>query len=123
VRWPAAIGTGVVALLTLVPTLSVTAGGSRSEREAAGSEHRVVGEITSVDAASRTLTVKETLKGGTAKSIAFELTPGAKVMIHGKASTLDEIKPGDSVTVRYVDRNGKRIASSCDVAKPAVKKP
>lgn len=122
-RWSAAIGTGLMALVALIVAPHVAGGGSRSDREAGGPEHRLVGEITSVDPASRTLTVKETLKGGAAKSIAFALAQEAKIMIHGKASTIDAIQPGDSVTVRYVERNGRKIASSCDVAKPAVKKP
>jgi len=112
----------VVITLSLSVLLCLAAGESRTEPGAAGAEHRLVGEVTSVDAPGRTFTVKETLKGGVAKSIAFELAEGAKVMIRGKESTLDEIRQGDSVTVRYVDRSGKKIAMSCDVAKPAAKK-
>ncbi len=126
-RWPGGIitplVTTLVALLVLVAAPLRAAGSGRSEREANGPEHRLVGEIVGVDTEERTLTVKETLKGGVAKSIAFTLAEDAKVMVRGKPSTMDEIKPGDSVTVKYVERNGKRIASSCDVAKPAGKKP
>ncbi len=114
--------TGLLITLPLSVLFGLAVGETRAEQGAAGAEHRLVGEVTSVDAPARTFTVKETLKGGTAKSISFELAEGAKVMIRGKESTLDEIKQGDSVTVRYVDKSGRRIAMSCDVAKPAAKK-
>jgi hypothetical protein len=110
----------VLALLVLAPALS-PALNRKDEREAAGAEHTVVGEVVSVDAAARTFAVKETLKGGARKQVAFELAPDAKVMIHGKASSLDEVRAGDSVTVRFIEKEGKKIARSCDVAKPAAK--
>lgn len=91
-------------------------------RPAPGGEHRVVGEVVSIDAAARLLRVKETLKGGSSKVIAFILAEDAKVRVRGREAGLADVAPGDSVTVTYVEQDGHKVARSCDVAKPAEKK-
>ncbi len=93
-----------------------------SKRPSAAGEHRLVGEVVSIDAAQRLLRVKETLKGGSSKVIAFVLAEDAKVRVRGREASLADVAPGDSVTVTYVEEQGRKVARSCDVAKPAEKK-
>lgn len=86
------------------------------------SSHKVVGEVVNVDPAGHTFTIKETVKGGEAKEIIFTFDEKGKVMVAGKPGKLDDLKTGDSVTVRYTEKEGKNIAEECHVAKPSASK-
>ena len=57
----------------------------------------------SSDATAKTLSIKEALKkGGEAKEeMFFTVADNAKVMVHGKAGSLTDLKAGDSVTVKH----------------------
>lgn len=114
-------GTAPLGLAIFVLVLaSIAAGGEPKNKPASDSgEHTLVGEIRGVNVAARSFTVKETFKGGEAKLIRFELADDAVILIHGQRASLDEIRSGDSVTVKYVEKEGHRIARACDVAKPA----
>ena len=90
--------------------------------QAKPTSHRIVGEVMSVDAANRSFTVKETVKGGEAKELTFTFDEKGKVIVAGKPGKLDDLKSGDSVTVRYTEKEGKNIAQECHVAKPAAEK-
>ncbi len=95
-----------------------------AEEKKAAEQHphqRLVGEVVSVDAMAKTITVKETVKGGEAKEITFTLADNAKVTILGKAGTIQELKPGDSVTVKYEKKENVDVAEELMVAKPAKK--
>lgn len=99
---------------------SIAAGGEPRARPGSDSgEHTLVGEIRGVNVAARSFTVKETFKGGEAKLIHFDLAEDAVILIHGQRASLGEIRVGDSVTVKYVEKEGRKIAKACDVAKPA----
>ena len=87
--------------------------------KASMSHLKMVGEVTSIDAASKSFTVKEAVKTGEAKEITFMLGEHAKVMVMQKAGTINDLKAGDSVTVRYIEKDGKNIAEECHVAKAA----
>ena len=65
--------------------------------------HRMLGEVVSVDAAGHSFTIKETVKGGEAKEVTFNFDEKGKVMVAGKPGKLDDLKAGDSVTVRYTE--------------------
>src|SRR5439155_19784917 len=45
-----------------------------------------------------------------------------KVMVAGKAAKLEDLKAGYSVTVRYTEKDGNKIAQELHVAKPAAAK-
>ncbi|HEU4401523.1 MAG TPA: copper-binding protein [Candidatus Polarisedimenticolia bacterium] len=93
-----------------------------AEKKAGEQHHRAIGEVVKIDATARTITIKETVKGGEAKEMTFTLAEKAKVMVHGKPGTLDELKEGDSVTVKYEKKDGADIAEELSVAKPPAKK-
>jgi phosphoribosylformylglycinamidine (FGAM) synthase-like amidotransferase family enzyme len=84
--------------------------------------HRMLGEVVSVDAAGHSFTIKETVKGGEAKEVTFNFDEKGKVMVAGKAAKLEDLKAGDSVTVRYTEKDGNKIAQELHVAKPSVAK-
>ncbi|OLC53638.1 MAG: hypothetical protein AUH92_05585 [Acidobacteria bacterium 13_1_40CM_4_69_4] len=87
------------------------------------SSHHAVGEVVSVDPANNTFTIKENVKGGgEAKELTFNFDAKGKVMVAGKPGKLDDLKSGDSATVRYTEREGKMIAQEIRVAKPAASK-
>ncbi len=111
----------LVAVFVLgVATLSL-AGETKAVQK--GSSHRIVGEVVTVDTTANSFTVKETVKGGgEAKEITFNMGDKAKVMVHGKPANLQDLKVGDSVTVRYIEQDGRNIAEECNVAKPATAK-
>ena len=85
--------------------------------KAATKTHVVEGEVVSADATAKTITLKEKDKDTT-----FTLAEKAKVMIHGKAGSLDELKAGDHVTVRYTEKDGAEIAQEVSTAKTPAKK-
>ena len=72
--------------------------------------HSVVGEVVSVDAAAKTVSVKTT--GKTPKELTFSVDDKA-------ASTLSDLHPGDRISVRYTSTGGHLNATS--VAKSAAK--
>ncbi len=79
--------------------------------------HRATGEVVSIDATAKTITVKEK-----DKDVTFTLAENAKVMIHGKAGSLDQLKAGDHVNVKYMDKDGSQIAEEVSTAKAPAKK-
>ncbi len=84
--------------------------------------HRMLGEVVSVDAVGHSFTIKETVKGGEAKEVTFNFDEKGKVTVAGKPGKLDDLKAGDSVTVRYTEKDGNKIAQELHVAKPAAAK-
>src|SRR5258706_1060935 len=84
--------------------------------------HRMMGEVVTVDTTGHTFTIKETVKGGEAKEVSFNFDDKAKVMVAGKPGKLDDLKAGDSVTVRYTEKDGTKMAHELHVAKPAAAK-
>ena len=103
----------------LLATVSAATGGDPKPAPSPdGGAHTIVGEIRGVNLAARSFTVKETFKGGEAKLIRFELADDAIILIHGQRGDLNGIRIGDSVTVKFVEKEGRKIARSCDVAKP-----
>ena len=111
-------------VLAMVATVAValTSIGFAAEKKAAPAQHKVMGEVVSVDTAARTITLKETVKGGTSKEVTLKIADNAKIMIHGKAGTIEELKAGDSVTAKYENKAGSEVAEELNVAKPAAPK-
>ncbi|MBI4161082.1 MAG: hypothetical protein HY509_01390 [Acidobacteria bacterium] len=78
----------------------------------------LVGEVTKVDKEKKTVSVKESVKSGEAKDFTFILAENPTLTIQGKVGNLDQLKTGDSVTVKYTTKEGKNIAKEITVAKP-----
>jgi Cu/Ag efflux protein CusF len=64
----------------------------------------LTGEVVSVDAAGKTVTVKRTVKG---KAEEMTIGTGEKT-----AAILDTLKAGDQIRVAYADVDGKPVAST-----------
>ena len=77
----------------------------------------LTGEVVSVDAAAKTITVKTK-----DKDVTLTLAADAKVMIHGKAGSLDQITAGEHVTVKYEEKEGAQVAQEIVTAKAPAKK-
>ncbi len=105
-----------MALLFACAVVSLAVAAEKKSTKTAS--HHVTGEVVSVDATAKTITVKEKDKDNT-----FTLAENAKVMIHGKAGSLDALKAGDHVSVRYTEKDGSQIAQEVSTMKaPAAKK-
>ncbi len=77
---------------------------AQKKSSAPASKH-VTAEVVSVDATAKTLTVKEK-----DKEITFTLAETAKIKIQGKEATLDQLKAGEKVQIKYTEKNGAQIA-------------
>lgn len=95
------------------PAQPVTPPAAKAAAKAAGLKH-MAGEVVSVNADTKSLTVKHTGKKKT-KDLTFTLTGDA-------LGHLTDYKPGDSVRVAYVDEAGKLVAQSVTHSKHAAKK-
>lgn len=69
--------------------------------------HRIVGEVSAVDAGAGTLTVKHR-KGETAVSLYTK----TRIKYGKEKKSLEDIKAGEKVTVRYKEESGKKVATS-----------
>ncbi len=110
----------VIVLAAFISVAFVTAGFAQApaekapaaEKKAEKKEKTMVfkGDVTAVDAAAKTITVK-----GAKGEETFDVS-GVK--------NADKIKAGDKVTVRYAEKDGKKVAKSVQVAsaKKAAKK-
>lgn len=74
---------------------------------------KVSGEVVSVDAATRMLTVREKT-GNENKDWSFTVEENAKIMVGGKADSLDHLKAGDLVNVKYHDDGDTHMAVDVD---------
>ena len=101
---------------------SLSTAAEKSATASKNATHHMLGEVVSVDSTAHSLMIKETVKGGEAKEVSFTLDEKVKVMVAGKPGTLDDVKSGDSVTVRYTEKSGTRVAQELRVAKPAATK-
>jgi Cu/Ag efflux protein CusF len=112
-----------VLALTAVLALGIVSLSTAADKAAQKhTSHSMLGEVVSVDAAGHTFTIKETVKSGEAKEITFTFDEKGKVTVAGKAGRLDDLKPGDSVTVHYTEKGGSKVAQNLQVAKPAAAK-
>ncbi|PYQ13432.1 MAG: hypothetical protein DMH00_04450 [Acidobacteria bacterium] len=110
--------------LFVLSCASVFAGSAPAAGAAKPHATHVSGEVVSVDAANSSFVVRETLKDKSTKEITINCEPGTKIMMTGKASTLNELAAGDHVTVSYSpSQDGKNIAKTVSIAKPQGQQP
>ena len=78
---------------------------------------QVTGEVTAIDAAAKTLTVK-----GKAGEVALTADDKTTVKIGKEKKTLADVKVGDKITVKYAEMDGKNVAKSIIVKAAPAKK-
>jgi len=71
---------------------------------------QVTGEITALDAAAKTFTVK-----GRKGDVALSIDDKTKIKAGKEAKTLADLKAGDKVTVKYTETDGKNMAKSIEI--------
>ncbi len=78
-------------------------------------------EVSAVDAAGNSLTVKKKEKGKE-EDVSLTVTPDTKITMGKEKKALADIKAGDKVSAQYVVEDGKNIAKSISVLVPTKKK-
>lgn len=71
----------------------------------------MTGTVISLDTRAMTLVARNEVQGGDAEDIAFDVPPGTLVRVHGMKGKLEQIKAGDVVTVRYVVKDRRNVAT------------
>ncbi len=94
---------------TTPPASSSASAEKPAKASAPAKRHQFTGEVTALDSAKSTLTVK-----GRGKEMSFSATGKA-------AKSLADIKTGDKVTVHYIEADGKFTATSIKKAVAATK--
>jgi len=71
---------------------------------------QVTGEITAVDAAANTFTVK-----GRKGDVTLSVDDKTKIMAGKEVKTLADLKAGEKVTVKYIETDGKNMAKGVKI--------
>lgn len=98
-----------IGLATAVGLLLLGIGGSAS------AEDKLIGHLTAVDAAAKTLSVTET---GTADPITFSIDKKTVIREGNKELALDKLEAGRDVKVNYEKGEGVAVAHRVDVSLP-----
>ena len=70
------------------------------------------GEISAIDAKAMTLAVKTEVAGSGEEETRFIVDPAATIRMHGlKVKDIAQLKIGDYVTVRYLVKDGRNVAT------------
>jgi hypothetical protein len=99
----------------LTATLLLLGGAPTASAKA--SAHKLSGEVTSIDAAARTLSVSTHPKSAHPEAMKFSLASDAKVMAGPKAEELGHLKVGDPVTVTYVTHGTSHTATRIELSR------
>jgi len=105
-----------IAVLALAGTAVMAAPHGKGSRR---STQQLVGNIVSVNSRTRIFTVSEPVKDGEARQVVFKLDIQGKIQFEDKVGRLDELLPGDIVTVSYRMSEGQREADKVEVARKA----
>lgn len=91
---------------------------SATSMEKKAGYHRVRGEVTAVEPGAKTMVVKA-MEGKKALDVGVDVTDKT-IIREGKATkTLDDIKVGDHVWMKYEKTNDKLVANFVRILKPA----
>ena len=97
--------------------------GAASVASAKEDSHKLVGEIVSVDATARTLSVSAHPKAAQTETMTFAVADDAKVMAGARAGDLGQLAVGDPVTVSYTTSGTTPTATRIERAASAAAKP
>lgn len=81
------------------------------EEKASEKVMQATGEVTAVDAKANTIAVKSKKKG----DVACDVVAGTKVSVGKEARTLADVKVGDKVTIKYVEKERKNTCKSIEI--------
>jgi hypothetical protein len=91
---------------------------SATQAEKKAEFHRVRGEVTAVEPGAKTMVVKA-MEGKKTLDVGVDIT-GKTIIRQGKANkTLDDIKVGDRVWMKYEKASDKLVADFVRILKPA----
>lgn len=110
----------VMVVFALVLSYSGFAGavdGKPSLQKTKVSTKQITGEVSEIDLKTQMVSVQG--KNGTVSAV---LTEKTKVMMNKEARTLGDVHPGDRVTLKYREVDGKQTAKSIEI-KSISKKP
>ena len=102
-RFPIAI---LSALLLLVGGVSVAA--------AKAPTHELVGEVVSLDATAKTLSVSAHPMAASPDAMKFSVASDLKVVAGAKAEAFGQLSVGDQVTVTYLSKGDTNVATRID---------
>jgi len=94
----------ITGVLLAIWAVSAVVLGAPDEKE----RRTVSGEIAAIDAKAQTMTLKNDMSGGVVME--FDLDPGITVRMHGLRGRVEQLKFGDYVMVRYVERDNRYVA-------------
>lgn len=89
---------------------------AKATKKAAEKVKQLTGEVTAVDTKANTVTVK-----GKKGESTCEVTADTKITAGKEAKTLADVKVGDKVTCKHVEKDGKSVCKSLKI-KSAEKK-
>jgi hypothetical protein len=127
---PEAVASLVLFLLLLAEPAAPAASGPTISAAPAGESRTIVGEIVWVDLPARLVLIRESVKTTKVKgqpparqTIAVSVAPDVAVTRGAKAVPLEDLKPKDHVTARYLATAGGAKALSFRVADAAPRPP
>jgi hypothetical protein len=109
-----------VVLLLAVSMLCLPSMALASEKK--NEDHHIQGQVTSVDATAKTMVVKETLSNHQTKDVTFRVSDKTKITIKGKTGKFEDIKAGDAIHVRYIDKDHVHHVQELAIVPPPAKK-
>jgi Cu/Ag efflux protein CusF len=104
------IGTGVLVLMLLAPTVMAAVPAPVGAPMATAA-----GQIASIDTAAKSLVVKVTVPGGQPQSLNLVVADDSKIIKNGAAVALSDLKQGDKVTITYRPEDGKNLVVNIGV--------
>ena|SRR5437870_799338 len=113
------LATAVIAVALAVALPARAADEKKAEKPETPKKRQYTGEVTKVDAAGKSITVKK----GEGDEKTFGVADKAKVATKDKeAAELSDLKVGDKVTVHYTEEGGKDVAHKIGPPDSAKKK-
>ncbi len=97
-------------VMAIVMALSFSVVALAADQEMSGSEHMMTsgkmevasGTVTSIDPQGTAITISEKIVGHKAMDVGTIVNSHTMVKVSGKEATLNDIKVGDRVTIRYL---------------------
>lgn len=104
--------------LAKAPAVSKATPTSKNAEKEVAIDRIVRGEVTAVEPAAKTLTIKA-MRGKEEETVGVEVPPTTKITQGKAAKTLADIKVGDRVWMKYGRTNDKLVADQIRILKSA----